>query len=1145
LCPACGEENPERARFCLNCAAALTTEPVARAEERKVVTVLFCDLVGFTARTDRADPEDARALLRTYHEAVRREIERYGGTVEKFIGDAVMAAFGAPVAHEDDAERAVRAALRMIEAVAQLNEEMTDLGLSVRIGVNTGEAVVALGARSGDGEGIVTGDVVNTASRLQTAAPVGGIVVGEVTYRATRDWIEYRPLEPTALKGKAELVPMWQVVAGRSRQGVDVDQHSAAPFLGRGLQLRLLTEAFVRAIDEPAVQLITISGEPGAGKSRLLWEFRRALDDDPSVNAFWRQGRCLPYGEGITFWALGEMVKSHAAILETDGAAEAMDKLRVAVHAVVEDPDQAAWVVNRLAPLIGQSSGAAGQDEAFAAWRTFVEGIATHGPLVLVFEDIHWADAALLEFIEHVAEWSTGVPIVIVCSARPELYERSPGWGGGTRNSTSIALAPLSDDDTTSIIAALLSRRLLPAELQATLVERAGGNPLFAEEYVRMLVDQGALSDHLEPTMAAIGAIPLPETIQATIAARLDTLPAGTKALLQDASVMGKVFWSGAVASMAGIGEADARQILHELARRELLRQARSTSVPGQVEYAFWHALVRDVAYGQIPRQARVRKHRQAATWIAATAGERVADVSEVLAYHYQQALDLARAAGMESEISDLEVATRDALAAAGDRAAQFDAHKAFDFYRRAADLTPQATEGRGRLLQRLIAAGSVGFGGSGDLDPIESGHLMEEVVADFEAAGDEIGAGQAMTQRSRQLWFAGQATDADTMLQRAITVLVPNGPTRELADAQAEMAGRSMLASRERDWLDWTEKAMATADAAGARDVYARALQFRAFLRELAGDGVALDELNEALRIGKEVGQLRLIESAYTNLADYLHESVGPREGWTEYAEGVEFLRRRGARAMWPLGESTRPLYAMGRWDEMSEAALEITTWDETQGGSQLTGLVVPQVARVLAHRGRALEARGLIDGYLPRAREIRDPQIYLMTLIASAVVAAALDDRDVVVESMEELLTPGNGWDRRFHTCQWALPDGPRALVKVGATDLAEKLLVGRGAEVTFLVRQEAASRAAIDEARGRLDTALPAYLELADWWAAHDCRFEHAQALLGAGRCEIALANPLGASAHLRSAREVFGTIGATALVTGVDQLLVATP
>ena len=460
VCTSCGEENPERARFCLACGHSLVAEAPA-GEERKVVSVLFVDLVGFTDRSDRADPEDVRATLRPYHERVKADIESFGGTVEKFIGDAVMAVFGAPVAHEDDAERAVRAALRILETMETLRGDGLDV--AVRGAVTTGEAVVALGARPERGEGIVAGDVVNTAARLQGAAPVGAVIVDAATMRSAERAIGFEPLEPVAAKGKQDPIQVWRATTARSRFGVDTELRAETLFVGRDSELALLGETFARTLREPSTQLVTVVAEPGVGKSRLVWEFREAIDRQPDL-VRWRQGRCLPYGDGITFWALGEIVKAEAGVLETDSPAEALEKLRH-VADLVDDESDAAWITERLAPLVGVQDEVAGvgREEAFSAWRRYLEALAAARPTVLVLEDIHWADSALLDFVEHLLDWAADAPLMVVATARPELYDVRPGWGGGRRNSVTLGLPPLSDEDTARLVSSLLERSVMPA----------------------------------------------------------------------------------------------------------------------------------------------------------------------------------------------------------------------------------------------------------------------------------------------------------------------------------------------------------------------------------------------------------------------------------------------------------------------------------------------------------------------------------------------------------------------------------------------------------------------------------------------------------------------------------------------------------
>jgi class 3 adenylate cyclase len=541
-CRYCGQENPEGFRFCGSCGAALVSEAAPAREERKVVTVLFADLVGFTARAETMDPEDVRALLAPYHARLREELERFGGTVEKFIGDAVMALFGAPVAHEDDPERAVRAALAIRDWVRE--EEQ----LQVRIAVNTGEALVLLGARPEAGEGMASGDVVNTTARMQASAPVNGILVGEATFRGTRDLIEYGDHQPVEAKGKTQPIRVWLAEQSRARLGVDVVQESRAPLLGRDHELGVLREAFARAQREPSLQLVTLVGVPGIGKSRLVYELMPIVSGHSEL-VTWRQGRCLPYGEGVTFWALGEMIKAEAGVLETDAPNVVAEKLDASVDALVDEAD-AAWVKRHLGALAGvsdESDGAGSRDEAFAAWRRYLEALAEHHPAVLVFEDLHWADDALLDFIEHVADWAGEVPLLVVATARPELLDRRPGWGGGLRNATTLSLRALDDVETSKMIAALIGRPVLTAEAQTSLLERAEGNPLYAEQYVRMYTERSSADE-----------LPLPETVQGIIAARLDALPREEKDLLQSAAVIGKVFWTGALEAVGGAARAQA-----------------------------------------------------------------------------------------------------------------------------------------------------------------------------------------------------------------------------------------------------------------------------------------------------------------------------------------------------------------------------------------------------------------------------------------------------------------------------------------------------------------------------------------------------------------------------------------------------------
>jgi class 3 adenylate cyclase/tetratricopeptide (TPR) repeat protein len=1141
-CPSCGEQNSDRARFCQVCGSALAEAPAALREERKVVTVLFCDLVGFTASSDQADPEDVRARIRPYHARLRQEIERFGGTVEKFIGDAVMAVFGAPVAHEDDAERAVRAGLRITQSIAELNEEQPELRLSVRIGVNTGEAVVALGARPEQGEGMVTGDVVNTAARLQTAAPVDGVVVGEVTYRATRGLVEYDSLEPVAVKGKAEPIVLWRAVQARSRFGVDVEQGTRTPFVGRDNELSLLTQTFARAVAEPSVQLVTLTGEPGVGKTRLLWEFRRYLDDRPDL-VYWRQGRCLPYGEGVTYWALGEMVKAQAGVLESDPPEVALEKLQTALSAVTSDEAESDWLRGRLAPLVGVGGADAqpdSRDEVFTAWLRFLESIAAREPLVLVFEDLHWADGPLVEFVEHLVEWSSGVPLFVLCSARPELYERHPGWGGGKRNSTAISLSPLSEPDTARLLSALLEQAVLPAEVQAELLERAGGNPLYAEEFVRMLVDRGILERHGAALRisAAAGAVPMPESIQALIGARLDTLSPEGKALLQNASVVGKVFWSGAVASMGGIDEHTVRRGLHDLARKELVRTIRTSSIEDQAECSFWHALVRDVAYGQIPRMERAAKHLAVAEWIEATVGERISDHAEFLAYHYEQALDLSAAAGRQPG-NELRTKAARALQMAGERAQRLDVAKAVSFYRRAEGLLPPDDPEFPVLHVRTLAAA----GDLGETPETEMEAAYETAIEHLRARGDVTAAAEMMTTYGRFLKGAGSTEQAERATDEAIELLEPLGPSPQLASAYSARAGNHMLVGRFSAWRRWTEALLELADQLDLPEYRLRALQYRGIYRVVAGDVQGRGDLEEALRLGLDLGLGNETAVAYDNLADWVSSLDGAAAGLAIYEEGMTFAERRGlgGNRMWMRAESTWRLFDLGRWDEVLEAAEEIRRWFGPDRRGLPLVMAGTQEARVRAYRGELSRAAELMDELLPPARESKDVQAYRPALTTAALVAVQRGHPQAAAALLNELEEDmeGGGYNRAY-----GMLDGTLVAGALGDVDRAERIARVEEPFAPGYPLGKAlvlASQAEAAEAQGRYAQALEAFDRAEEAWAGLGHVFHRGLALLGSARCLAALRRPGEASEPAAAAQRIFLSLGAVSLAGGAGALV----
>jgi class 3 adenylate cyclase/tetratricopeptide (TPR) repeat protein len=668
-------------------------EPEA-SEERKLVSALFVDLVGFTARSDRADPEDVRATLRPYHARVKEEIERFGGTVEKFVGDGVLAVFGAPVAHGDDAERAVRAALRVTEAIQELNRIHPDLDLSVRAAVNTGEALVSLGARLHEGESMVAGDVINTASRLQQEAPVGGVVVGETTYRATRQSVDFEPLEPVSVKGKAEPVALWLARSARGEFRGDVEPSESTPLIGRESELGHLRRLWEQAAADRRPHLVTLIGPPGIGKSRLLWEFTKGVRATGLVLT----GRCRPYGETTGYGAFGQQLQQVSGIFATDSASMAGEKLRARVAELFPD-DGASEVAGHLAVLLGLPGQETPDKQLlFHSARRFAEALASERPVVLAFEDIHWAHPSLLELLESLAGRVRDVPLLMVTLARPELLDLRPTWGGGLTGYSAIQVEPLSPEEARDLALVHVAASEVAAEAVERLAHVSGGNPLFLEELAASLAEG-----------AAEMAEGLPTNVQAIIAARLDSLPADERRLIQDASVVGRVFWRGALATIVTDPER-LDLLLDSLEGRDFIRVQPTSRVAGDREYFFKHVLIREVAYSTLPRASRKERHARVAEYLEEALGDRSGEQASVLAHHFREAGDLGKAATFL--LTAAEVASR-----------AWAKQEASDKYTEAMDLMRQLGDEEG-VTRALIARGmtrvDVGdlSGAAEDLEP-------------------------------------------------------------------------------------------------------------------------------------------------------------------------------------------------------------------------------------------------------------------------------------------------------------------------------------------------------------------------------------------------------------------------------------------
>ncbi|MDQ6720983.1 MAG: AAA family ATPase [Candidatus Dormibacteraeota bacterium] len=623
-CPICGVDNPDGAQFCSSCGTRLRRGSQAR-EERKIVSVLFIDLVGFTARSDRADPEDIRDLLQLYHSLVKEQAERFGGSVEKFIGDAIMAVFGAPRAHTDDPERAVRAGLGALHALEELNRQRPGLGLTARAAVNTGEAVVAIGSGHERGEALALGDVVNTASRLQISAPVGRLVVGEETRRSTRDTVRYEELSPLEAKGKREPLGVWlavEAVAGPAERAM-----RTTPFVGRDREFGLLESVWEGAIRENRPHLVTVIGPPGIGKSRLSREFATFVERGGGRAI---RGRCLPYDTRDVYGAFAEQVKKVAQIFGQERPETARGKLGEAVSRLFDEAERQE-VTRCLSLMLGLGLDQPVDEQVLLLFsaRRLVERLGIEQPTLLVFEDVHWADAEQLDLIEYLAMHVREAPVVLLAQTRPELLDGRPAWGTRVREQTTISLEPVSDTDAATLVGHLLGDDPPPHPI-ARLVEVAGGNPLFLEELAAGLLEGADLAEEI------------PTTVRAAIAARVDALFPHHRNVLLAASVVGKVFWRGAVHALGRTEAID--EALDALETRDLIRREPTSQVRSDVEFSFKNMVLRDVCYATLPRAERRTAHESVARYIERVAGEKDRELAWLLAHHWEAAGDLARA---------------------------------------------------------------------------------------------------------------------------------------------------------------------------------------------------------------------------------------------------------------------------------------------------------------------------------------------------------------------------------------------------------------------------------------------------------------------------------------------------------------------
>jgi len=937
------------------------------AAERRLVSLLFLDLVGFTTASEDRDAEDTRELLYQYFETARGVIERYGGTVEKFIGDAVMAVWGTPTATEDDAERAVRAALDLVAGVPELHPD-----LDARAGVLTGEAAVTLGAQS---QGMVAGDLVNTASRVQSAAQPGTVLVGETTRGASEAAIAYEDTGEHELKGKAEPMRLFRalrVVANRGGEGRSAGLE--APFVGRERELRVVKDLFHASAEEGRAHLVLVSGIGGIGKSRLSWEFEKYVDG-LTLTVLWHKGRCPSYGDGVAYWALAEMVRGRAGILESEDAETAAEKLSTTVAANVRDPGDREWIKPRLGHLLGLADATFEREDLFAAWRLFFERLSDEAPTVLVFEDLHWADAGLLDFIEYLVEWARSKPIFVVGLARPELAERRPGFGSATRGGfTGLPLEPLSPVAMDSLLEGLVPG--LPDELRAVIRTRAEGIPLYAVETVRMLLNRGQLerSNGSYELVGDIEALAVPETLHALVAARLDALAPDERRIVQDAAVLGKTFVLEALASLSSVSESDLEPVLTSLVRKEVLFLELDPRSAERGQYGFLQDLVRRVAYETLSRRDRKARHLAAGEFFETSWGGREQEVVEVVASHYLTALDLEPDA---EDAADLRMKVRDTLARAGERAASLGANaEAAGAFARAAELAEEPLEEA-----RLHANAGRAARRHGDSE--RAGEHLLRAIELFEQAGDGHAAARASADLAIGAFNTGRTGEAIERMEQAYAALKDEEPDENVAYILSQLARWLYFAGRYELSDERNEQGLAIGEHLRLPEVLSHTLNTKGLLAFQRGHLETSRALNRhALEIALENDIPDATIRGYTNLS-----VVEARLGNLEESEELtlrclELARKVGDREgeWFTIGNLAESFLSSGKWDEVSRMAEEVPPGLETRA----FGLHV-QAAEIARHRGDAESARRAFESVAAFAdsASLQDRAVYVVTEI------------------------------------------------------------------------------------------------------------------------------------------------------------------
>ncbi|HSC02830.1 MAG TPA: adenylate/guanylate cyclase domain-containing protein [Solirubrobacteraceae bacterium] len=1165
-CPGCGSVTAPGQNFCSECGAPLSprsasTQVAARgassergpagagspssarrrdAAELRTVSVLFVDLVGYTSLSEALDPEDVRDLLGHYFDAARRIVDRYGGTIEKFIGDAVMAVWGTPVAREDDVERAVRAALELVDAVAALRHEARAPDLQARAGVVTGQAALLVKPE----EGVVVGDRVNTAARVQAAAEPGTVLVDDITRQVTSTAIAYDDAGHHELKGKAEPVHLWRAVEVLAGSGLD-REGLRARFVGRDADLRLVKELFHAGVSRRSVRLVAISGAAGVGKSRLRAEFLEYLMQLPD-RVLWHPGRCLPYGDGVAYWALTEMVRHRLGLPEDASEEETQAKLAAGLESWIDDPAEREFVSVRLGVLLGVAEAGASREELFAGWRLFFERLSEHDPVVMAFEDMHWADDGLLDFVEYLVDWSSQHPIFILVLARPEVAERRPGWPGGHRGAAVGYLDPLGERAMEELLDSVAT---LPIEAKHRIISHAEGIPLYAIETVRALADRGALVERDGALVLAgeLGELDVPPSLISLLGARLDALTPGEREIVKTMSVFAGNFPLAAVQALSGLPAAAAGETLAALVRKQVLTVQADPLSPDRGQYRFAQLLLRTVAYDMLTKRERQAGHLAAAEYLSRAFAHEGEDVAEVVAAHYLQAYRCA-SAGADAERLRTEAVS--ALRRGGQRAAAVGAPQTAErAYRKAIEIAVNDEE----RIELIAAAADMALVDGRYDDALE---LFTDAATRLEQAGRMHDAARLGPGIGQALFRGGRAGESIEHLEQALATLGADAEDGDVTRMNVTLGVALLDTGRVRSAFAPLNRALELAQTLELPGELASALTFKAQLCVAVGRvyeaGILFDG---AAKLCQEHTLTNQLVSIQVNSGDFLNRFDLP-DSAERAREALHTARRIGSRYYESLAASNlmRAFANAGEWDELQRLGTELLAGSDARPGAEPLHF---ELAMLAAFRGDIEVARD----HLARIVTWRASQnnqlrwFYSACQAMIAVVAREFADAiDLVAGGIEEIVRTDGPSSQASRIGFPAAVDAALALGRLADVENLLSLLAARPAgQVPPYMHAQlsrghgllASARGEWTEAEAQLGAAIEGFRSLGfPYWLAgaqtdlaevfvHGTRLDEAGALLDEARAAF---SRLGAAPALQRAEAILARDGTFSLQTG---------